>query len=56
MIDACEGKDGNVLAFLTWKSGAKTQHPLAQVYKRCPQKVRRNVIFTRLTLTSETDA
>jgi chromobox protein 1 len=40
LIDACEGKEGNVVVFLTWKGGHKTQHPLAQVYKRCPQKVK----------------
>jgi chromobox protein 1 len=39
-IDACEGSAGNVVVYLTWKGGQKTQHPLAQVYKRCPQKVR----------------
>jgi chromobox protein 1 len=39
-IDACEGTDGNVMVFLQWASGHKTQHPLEQVYKRCPQKVR----------------
>jgi chromobox protein 1 len=38
-IDACEGNDNNVVVYLTWKGGHKTQHPLAQVYKRCPQKV-----------------
>ena len=38
-IDACEGDDNTVVVYLTWKGGHKTQHPLAQVYKRCPQKV-----------------
>ncbi|EKD13924.1 heterochromatin protein one [Drepanopeziza brunnea f. sp. 'multigermtubi' MB_m1] len=38
-IDACEGNDSNVVVYLTWKGGHKTQHPLAQVYKRCPQKM-----------------
>jgi chromobox protein 1 len=38
-IEACEGEDGKVVVYLTWKAGAKTQHPLAQVYKRCPQMV-----------------
>lgn len=38
-IDACEGSQGTVIVYLTWKGGQKTQHPLAQVYKRCPQKV-----------------
>ncbi|KAG4427669.1 hypothetical protein IFR05_016846 [Cadophora sp. M221] len=38
-IDACEGSKGSVVAYLTWKGGHKTQHPLAQVYKRCPQKM-----------------
>jgi chromobox protein 1 len=39
-IDACQGNEGTVVVYLTWKAGQKTQHPLAQVYKRCPQKVR----------------
>jgi hypothetical protein len=38
-IDACEGNDNNVVVYLTWKGGHKTQHPLAAVYKRCPQKM-----------------
>lgn len=38
-IDACEGSDGQVMVYLTWQGGAKSQHPLVQVYKRCPQKV-----------------
>lgn len=38
-IDACEGNDNNVVVYLTWKGGHKTQHPLSQVYKRCPQKM-----------------
>jgi len=38
-IDACEGTDGNVMVFLQWADGHKTQHPLEQVYKRCPQKM-----------------
>jgi chromobox protein 1 len=38
-IDACEGTEGKVVVYLTWASGAKSQHPLSQVYKRCPQKV-----------------
>ena len=38
-IDACEGTDGQVMVFLSWPGGHKTQHPLDQVYKRCPQKV-----------------
>ncbi|KAE9380734.1 hypothetical protein N431DRAFT_362753 [Stipitochalara longipes BDJ] len=38
-IDACEGNDNNVVVYLTWKGGHKTQHPLPQVYKRCPQKM-----------------
>ncbi|KAH6714090.1 hypothetical protein DL95DRAFT_376301 [Leptodontidium sp. 2 PMI_412] len=38
-IDACEGSEGSVVVYLTWKGGHKTQHPLAQVYKRCPQKM-----------------
>jgi len=41
-IDACEGTEGSVVVYLTWKNGHKTQHPLPQVYKRCPQKVGQN--------------
>ncbi|RDL37057.1 uncharacterized protein BP5553_04490 [Venustampulla echinocandica] len=40
-IDACEGHDGEVVVYLTWREGHKTQHPLEQVYKRCPQKMLR---------------
>jgi len=39
-IDACEGSGGKVIVYLTWRGGHKSQHPLPQVYKRCPQKVR----------------
>jgi chromobox protein 1 len=39
-IDACEDHEGNIFVFLTWEGGHKTQHPLEQVYKRCPYKVR----------------
>lgn len=38
-IDACEGTDGKPIVFVTWKNGHKSQHPLPQIYKRCPQKV-----------------
>jgi len=38
-IDACEGTDGQVMVFLQWSNGQKTQHPLHVVYKRCPQKM-----------------
>jgi len=38
-IDACEGGEGAVIVYLTWKGGHKTQHPLSQVYKRCPQRM-----------------
>lgn len=38
-IDACEGTLGNVIVYLTWKGGHKSQHPLPQIYKRCPQKM-----------------
>ena len=30
---------GDVIALLQWPDGHRTQHPLDQVYKRCPQKV-----------------
>lgn len=39
-IDAQQGEEGSVLVYLTWRGGQKTSHPLPQVYKRCPQKVR----------------
>ena len=45
-IDACEGPEGAIVVYLTWKGGQKSQHPTAQVYKRCPQRVskpRRNI-------------
>ena len=38
-IEAMEGPNAEVIVYLTWKGGAKSQHPLHQVYKRCPQKV-----------------
>lgn len=40
-IDACEGAEGSVIVYLTWKGGHKSQHPLVQVYKRCPQRMLR---------------
>jgi len=46
-IDACEGGEGDVVVYLTWKGGHKSQHPLAQVYKRCPQKVRSTLFFAK---------
>jgi chromobox protein 1 len=46
-IDACEGSQGKVVVYLTWKGGDKSQHPLAQVYKRCPQKVNENAYHQR---------
>lgn len=38
-IEAMEGANAEVIVYLTWKGGFKSQHPLHQVYKRCPQKV-----------------
>jgi len=56
-IDACEGNEGSVVVYITWKTGDKTQHPLAQVYKRCPQRMLKfyenHLVFKR---TEETDA
>lgn len=50
-IDACEGADGKPIVYITWKDGNKSQHPLAQVYKRCPQKMlkfyERHLVFKR---------
>lgn len=54
-IDACEGAEGDVVVYLTWKGGQKSQHPLAQVYKRCPQKVSMLTILNDFGLT-EVDA
>lgn len=50
-IDACEGQGGVPIVFITWKSGHKSQHPLKQVYKRCPQKVCYNQPVFAFTLT-----
>ena len=50
-IDACEGNAGTIVVYLTWKGGQKTQHPLSQVYKRCPQKVRALDPLSTATLT-----
>jgi len=52
-IDACEGAEGSVVVYLTWKGGQKSQHPLAQVYKRCPQKVRIKVTNSLIVLLTE---
>ena len=49
LIDACEGKGEERIAILTWKNGQKTQHTLAEVYKRCPQKVRSTAILDALS-------
>ncbi|KAB8294267.1 hypothetical protein EYC80_009694 [Monilinia laxa] len=38
-IEAMEGPNAEVIVYLTWKGGYKSQHPLHQVYKRCPQKM-----------------
>ncbi|KAG9247181.1 hypothetical protein BJ878DRAFT_213151 [Calycina marina] len=38
-IDACEGPEGAIVVYLSWKGGQKSQHPTAQVYKRCPQRM-----------------
>jgi chromobox protein 1 len=50
-IDACEGTDGKPIVYITWKTGQKSQHPLAQVYKRCPQKMlqfyEKHLVFKR---------
>ena len=27
-------------AFVLWKNGSRTQHPLDMIYRKCPQKVR----------------
>ncbi|RAL67312.1 hypothetical protein DID88_008074 [Monilinia fructigena] len=44
-IEAMEGPNAEVIVYLTWKGGYKSQHPLHQVYKRCPQKVFMKDIF-----------
>jgi chromobox protein 1 len=51
-IDACEGAEGNVIVYLTWKGGHKSQHPLSQIYKRCPQRVRKLSPSSSLTKSS----
>ena len=38
-IDGCERFEGNIIIYLSWKDGRKSQHPLVQVNERCPQKV-----------------
>jgi chromobox protein 1 len=39
-IDGVEERaDGNMVVYVTWRSGHKTEHPLERVYRRCPQKV-----------------
>jgi chromobox protein 1 len=41
-IDACQDEDSkDLIIYLTWKGGQKTQHPTKQVYAKCPQKVSR---------------
>ncbi|PQE25422.1 chromo domain-containing protein [Rutstroemia sp. NJR-2017a BBW] len=37
-IEAMAGTDNEVIVYLTWEGGHKSQHPLHQVYKRCPQR------------------
>lgn len=37
-VNACNTTNG-VIIFLTWKNGFQTQHPLEQVFKKCPKKV-----------------
>jgi chromobox protein 1 len=38
-IDALEPRDNDVIAYVTWKGGQKSQHYLGELYKGCPQKV-----------------
>ncbi|KAH6843133.1 hypothetical protein B0I37DRAFT_213037 [Chaetomium sp. MPI-CAGE-AT-0009] len=39
-LDACEDEvSGNLMVYLTWKNGHKTQHPTKVIYQRCPQKM-----------------
>jgi chromobox protein 1 len=39
-LDACEDEDsGNLMVYITWKNGQKTQHPTSVIYRRCPQKM-----------------
>jgi len=41
-IDACEDESsGKIIVYLSWKSGDKSRHDTATVYKRCPQKMLR---------------
>lgn len=41
-IDACQDEEkGDLIIYLTWKNGQKTQHPKEVIYRRCPQKMLR---------------
>ncbi|QSZ35874.1 hypothetical protein DSL72_006996 [Monilinia vaccinii-corymbosi] len=50
-IEAMEGPNAEVVVYLTWKGGHKSQHPLHAVYKRCPQKMlsfyERHLVFKK---------
>ncbi|KAA8565992.1 hypothetical protein MFRU_022g00370 [Monilinia fructicola] len=50
-IEAMEGPNAEVIVYLTWKGGYKSQHSLHQVYKRCPQKMlsfyERHLVFKK---------
>jgi len=38
-VDMYRDENGNLMIYLTWKNGEKTQHAAKQAYQRCPQKV-----------------
>ncbi|KAK3381320.1 hypothetical protein B0H63DRAFT_200229 [Podospora didyma] len=39
-LDACEDEETHqLMVYLTWKNGQKTQHPTSVIYARCPQKM-----------------
>lgn len=46
-IEACEeeGSNGKLVVYLNWKNGQKTKHDTTVIYKKCPQKVCRTLVF-----------
>lgn len=39
-IDTIEkNTDGQLVCFVQWKDGKKSQHPIQDIYKKCPQRV-----------------
>ncbi|KAM3079510.1 hypothetical protein ACMFMG_005931 [Clarireedia jacksonii] len=50
-IEAMAGTNNEIIVYLTWEGGHKSQHALNQVYKRCPQKMlkfyERHLVFKK---------